>query len=472
MAVAEPARRPRRVVGSAKPRLSPPEPLRTGERQFSALASSLGQPLWPWQRHAARFLTARGPSGWLYPEVAVVVARQNGKTTLLAPLIVGRLLLGHRIIHTAQDADLPRETHQYVAELLERHYPDRLGRGAIRYANGQEHIKTKRGGLYRIVPPSTGKARGKPNDLVIIDEARELEDDRFIAAANPSTIARQMSQTVYLSNAGTDLSDVLNSLRKRSGADPSLAYLEWSAAPGRQPDELAGWLESNPSIGHNPWLLDNLQRTYRSYLLADKMDVWEREHLCRWTVGASARLVTAEEWSAQAMLPERPEPPVRTALGVKMDLSGERLSAVLAWRDDDDTIGLDVVMDVTGDPIDVDVLGPDLRRLQSRLRVRMVGYDPYTDADLARHFGKAEAITGRDYAAATERFTRTVAQRRFCVFDPGAIIADDLAVTTRRAATNGTSIAVKAGPEVTNTAAEAAIRAAWIASAPTPRPVP
>ena len=39
-------------------------------------------------------------------------------------------------------------------------------------------------------------------------------------------------QLVYLSNAGTDESVVLNHVRDRAADDPRLAYLEWSAAPG------------------------------------------------------------------------------------------------------------------------------------------------------------------------------------------------------------------------------------------------
>jgi hypothetical protein len=46
-----------------------------------------------------------------------------------------------------------------------------------------------------------------------------------------------------------------------------------------------------------------------------------------------------------------------------------------------------------------------------------------------------------------------------------------LAATIRRSASGGAYVAIKASPETTNTAAEAAIRAVWLASAPkiTPR---
>jgi hypothetical protein len=267
------------------------------------------------------------------------------------------------------------------------------------------------------------------------------------------------------------MSVALNALRARSGTDPSLAYLEWSAAPERAPDDPAGWCEANWAIGHNPSTLPNLEREYRANVLGGTMNVWEQEHLCRWTVAKAELLVTPEGWAVQSFTGERPEP-VRPALGVKMDPNGGRVSAVLAWPTTEDRVILDVVVDVTGDPVDVDRLGPDVAALATKMRVSGVAFDPATDADLVRHLTqRSESITGRDYASATERFVRLIGARRFVVHDPGHILANDLEHTTRRVMSAGTAIAVKAGAEMTNTAAEAAIRAVWLAATPQPRPM-
>ena len=110
MAIAERKRRDAPLVGREHPRLAPPTPARANLDAFVKAATDLGITLYPWQRTAARYLTALGQGErWLYRHVAIVVARQNGKTTLLAPLIVSRLQMGHRIMHTAQDRVLPRE---------------------------------------------------------------------------------------------------------------------------------------------------------------------------------------------------------------------------------------------------------------------------------------------------------------------------------------------------------------------------
>jgi hypothetical protein len=466
-----PAKKQRTLTGSDKPRLAPPVPARSGHKEFAELAEKLGQPLWPWQGTVSRYLTAVGPNGgWLYPEVATLAARQNGKTSIMKPLIVSRLLAGHRIVHTAQNRELPREMHEEIADLLGEHFPSGLPkRRGIRFGAGQETIRLVNGGMYNIVSPGRSGARGKPHDLVIIDEVLEMTDMDFVASAKPSTVARPMGQVAYFSNAGTTDSVVLRWLRERADNDPSLAYLEWSADPSLAPDELKGWLQANPAIGNNPVLFDNLEREYHGHLAGGSLDVWEREHLCRQTLARFQSIVTPEEWSMQEFVEE--STPSRPCLGVKMDIGGERASAVLAWTEEDGRTGLEVIADVEGHPIDVDRLGPDLQKIAAEKRVRHVGFDPYTDADLAQHLQRCKALTGRDYANASEKFVRLVAGRQFRVHDTNGIMEIDLSATIRRSMSGGAYLAIKASPETTNTAAEAAIRAVWLASAPkiTPR---
>src|SRR6186713_2139011 len=102
--------RPTEPVGREKPRIAPPLPARSEWKEMHTLAADLGTELFPWQDCAFRYMYAVGPGKtWLYPEVAVVVARQNGKTELLVSHIVQRLLMGRRIMHTAQNRELPRE---------------------------------------------------------------------------------------------------------------------------------------------------------------------------------------------------------------------------------------------------------------------------------------------------------------------------------------------------------------------------
>lgn len=465
--------------GHAKPRLAPPLPARSDLAGFKEVATEVGITLMPWQETAARYLEAQAADGrHLYREVGIVVSRQNGKTTLLVPKIIKRLRAGRRIMHTAQDRSVPREVFYLVAEAIWDQYPElfplRNGRPTKpRYANGQEEIRLNNGGIYRIVAPTRGGARGPSNDDVLIDEVREMEAWDFIAAAKPTMTASPDPQMAYLSNAGEDGSIVLNALRDRAATDPALAYLEWSADPDRKPDDVVGWAEANPAMGNEPEGMGSVYETltteYRTAVLEGTLAIFETEHLCRWVSSTRQMLVDVEAWP-RCEVPEL-ETPVRPVLAVSVDPTGQRAAAVLAWRRDDDTFGERLLFNVTGNPIDTDRLGRDMRDKARELGVTLVGFDPLTDASLAKAFRRSEPIAGAKFANASAKFVEVLATDKLKWVDSVAI-GDDLAFTARKAHDeSGSFQAVRADDDRPIPAALAAIRALWLASIPRPEPV-
>ena len=307
----------------------------------------------------------------------MVVSRQNGKTELLVPRIVMGLRMGRRMIHTAQNRFIPRETFLRIAAQL---MGDPLV-SEVRYANGQEVIKYANGGRYTLVAPNPN-VRGNAVDDVFIDEVREQRDFELIAALKPTLTASKNPQIVYLSNAGDAGSVVLNDLRQRAENDQTLAYLEWSADPVYPIDDRRGWAQANPALGITIQQ-DTLEDFYASLPAAE----WETEHLCRWVVSMRPRLIDESAWLRAKGHLERP---VRPSMAVSVDPSGSRASAAIAWRQSDGTIGLKVVADVHGEPVNIDALGPDLAQRAMRMGATVVGFDPWTDTELARHFRNAE----------------------------------------------------------------------------------
>jgi hypothetical protein len=460
------ARRLAPVTGRSQPRIAPPLPARSSVREFEAIAAELGIDLYPWQRLSGRYINATGPDKtWLYGEVAVVVARQNGKTELLVPHIVGRLRAGRRIMHTAQNRELPREVFGRVADVMQR---DRsFLRSKPRFANGQEEIRTINGGHYRIVAPTRSGARGPSNDDVIIDEVREMDDFDFIAAAKPTLTASRDPQVLYLSNAGEEDSIVLNAIRLRAAEDPRLAYLEWSAAAERAVDDRAGWYEANPSVGHNPAVLPYLENEYVSNRLAGTLAIFETEHLCRWVVTTREQLVDPYAWQL-CRAPEPLETPRNAVMAVSLDPQRTRASACIAWQRRDGTVGLRFLYDVPGDPIDTDALGVDLRASAAQYGIRRVAYDPLTDAELAKYFRKPEAMSGQKFANASSQFVNIVAAGRLRWQDADRL-TDDLTWTARKSVGDqGAFEAVRATDDRPITAALAAIRAVGLVSGPRP----
>jgi hypothetical protein len=453
------------LVGRDRPRIAPPLPARSQVKDLEAAATDIGITLLPWQRCVGRYLYAVGPKDqWLYPEVAAVVSRQNGKTEILVPHVMRRLAMGRRILHAAQTRELPRLIFNRLAQLVEARYPD----AKIRRGAGQETIELANGGFYKITAATGGGPRGTSIDDLIPDELRELEEE-FIGAALPTMTSSLNPQVFYLSNAGTNDSRALNAVRSRSGEDPSLAYLEWSAAPDRPADDRAGWAEANPSLGHFPMLLPNLERLYRSHALAGTLGVFETEHLCRWVDHDRAVLVNAFSWS---QCENDAGAAMRPAMGISMDPGGRRAYAAIAWPRPDGTVGLREVVNAVGSPIDIDKLGKRLRADARALGVTGVGFDPLTDAQLAKYLRrKPEPIIGQKYANASARFVSAVESKRL-VWSDCAAIGDDLTWTARKPHDEtGSFQAVRAQDDRPIPASLAAIRAVWLASAPRPEPV-
>lgn len=459
----------REVYGTAEPRIAPPLPARTLVKEYIATAKRIGIKLYPWQKIAAQYITAIGPDGrWMFPEVAIVVGRQNGKTELLKPLILMRLEAGRRIMHSAQNRELPREVYGQIADLFlddPTLLASRNGRVLKpRFSNGQEEIRLDNKGLYRIVAPTRGGARGPSNDDVLVDELREMTDNEFLAAAEPTLFASANPQILYLSNAGEDDSVPLNALRQRAEEDPTLAYLEWSAPEDMSADDREGWRQANPSVGHNPTAWSYLERKFNAYRLSNDLETFETEHLCRWVHSMVAPLVRPEVWEAYEAELGAPRRPVA---GFALDPEGRRASACLAWQQQDGTYAVQPMLERShAVALDVDTVGAELRQLVTRNRVRDTGYARATDLPLARFLRRARAIDGREYATASANFATLTDGGQLRWADPSGLLAEDLKFVIRRPAADGTAVATRIDGAPPVTAALAAIRAVWLASAP------
>ena len=456
---------PAPLLGKEHPRIAPPVPVKHELDDLVETAKGMGIELMPWQKIAARYITALGADKrHLYPEVCIVVARQNGKTTLMQPIIIRALRAGKRIMHIAQTRELPRQMFNVIADALSEEpdlFPKRRGKTIWpRYGAGQEEISLTNGGYYRIASERTGGARGWPNDMVIIDELREMTDWRVVEAAQPTTAMSEDPQMIYLSNAGTKDSVILNWLRDKgtTGEDPRLAYLEWSSAPERTLDDRAGWAEANPALGHFPQVERNLEDA-----MTKPGPLFETERLCRWVATIQRAVVLDVDWQRlREPLPDMHLP----CMGLAVDPEVRRASAVVAWVHEGQFYVRSFAEAGPASAIDLDAFAKDLDKLARKHRIRSIGFDPWYDRDLARHFKTAKKIAGADYAAACTRFAQAVESGQLHHDDESTISAD-LAYTVRRETANAW-VAVRADEERPTTASLAAIRAVWLASAPRP----
>ncbi len=294
------------LQGSQEPRLCslPPFDADDSGRNAVALAAVAGLELDPWQRLVLEAGLRRGGGKWAAFEVALIVARQNGKGAVLEALELAALFLFpdvRLILHSAHEFKTAAEAFLRIRALIEDNpdFDSQVSR--IRTAAGAEAVELKDGKRLRFVARSSGSGRGFSSDLVILDEAYKLGDQEM-AALLPTLSARPDPQVWYTSTAGGQDSIQLGRVRARgvAGGDRSLAFLEWSAdEDAYDPADPADWAKANPGLGIR------ISREYiEREMAALGPDAFARERLSigDYPVGDAGEweTITADAWSACA----------------------------------------------------------------------------------------------------------------------------------------------------------------------------
>src|SRR5215475_5902130 len=249
-------------IGLQQPRLEwiPPvgELSGAGEKAIE-LAFRAGLDLDPWQRYVLDQGLRKRPDGrWSAFEVALIVARQNGKGTILEARELAGLFLDEQdgfgderlILHSAHEFKTASEAFRRVLALIQ---DTRALSKHVRHVylqRGAESIELRNGKRLRFVARSSGSGRGFTGDLIILDEAQVLGDEAM-AALLPTLSARPNPQVWYTASAGHELSVQLGRVRRRglAGGDGALAFFEWSADEADDPADPAVWAKANPGLG-------------------------------------------------------------------------------------------------------------------------------------------------------------------------------------------------------------------------------
>ena len=251
----------------------------------------LGFELMPWQRwlliHALELLPDRR---FRFRTVLVLVARQNGKTTLvevknLWKMFVLRVPL---VIGTAQNLDVSEESWDKAVEIVES-IPELAAEvpreGGIVRVNGKKSLKLAHGSRWKVAAASRKGGRGLSGDDVNLDELREHHTWDSWAAVTKTTMARRKAQIWAFSNAGDDRSVVLNALQEKGRAavvDPTaemtLGHFEWSAPDDCPIDDPQMMRLANPSLGYPQGIS---YEALKAALETDPEPIFRTECLCQ-----------------------------------------------------------------------------------------------------------------------------------------------------------------------------------------------
>ncbi|WP_174774607.1 MULTISPECIES: terminase [unclassified Cryobacterium] len=297
----------------------------------------LGITLYPWQQwlliHALELL----PDGqYRFRRVIVLVARQQGKTTLASVLAAWWLYidsarhpdrvppLKFKVVGVAQNLDIAREPWAVVKLWCDPKPETReeadLAIGALQDAtakisdtNGKEAIVARSRAHYEI--RAAKNARGKPAARVLMDEMREQKDWTAWNAVSQTTKSFWGGMLIGLSNAGDMTAVVLRKQRDAAiadmlewatyveagissiedyanGHDSSLALFEWSAPEGCNKDDVDGILQANPSIGYGSMTVQSALADIRGMTDAG----YRTEVLCQWVTAKVEAFIDVKDW--------------------------------------------------------------------------------------------------------------------------------------------------------------------------------
>lgn len=272
---------------------------------FSALEffrDPLGIEPLPWQRWLMIHAHELRPDGrFRFRTVVVLVARQNGKTTIVEGKNLWKMfvLQVRLVIGTAQNLDLSEESWDHAVDIVES-IPELAAEVAkVDKTNGKKALKLTNGSRWKIAAASRRGGRGLSGDDVNLDELREHQNWDSWGAVTKTTMARPNPQIWAFSNAGDDKSIVLNALLEQGRAaaehpetaDPTLGLFEWSAADdikctcGR-PDNIhtpncrlrdpAARAQANPALGYTVTV-----EALDSALTTDPEAVYRTECMCQ-----------------------------------------------------------------------------------------------------------------------------------------------------------------------------------------------
>jgi phage terminase large subunit-like protein len=272
------------LVGKSEPRLHTPFAVDFESRghELMALADMLGEPLMPWQELVANeSMKLKSDGRWVFPQVGILVARQQGKSHLMRLRILWGLINGEPLqILSAHKLAVSLEHFNQVVDTIEQHdfLSSQLKR--IRRTNGQEEVQFTNNARFKVVANNAAGRGYAGAETIYLDELREHKDYGAWAAITKTQLAAKNPQLYAFSNAGDATSTVLNELRDRGlatiqGVKDSLLWLEWSAPPNTNISlESAAW--ANPAMGRTVHP-DNIQATFN-----EPEPIVRTEVMCQW----------------------------------------------------------------------------------------------------------------------------------------------------------------------------------------------
>lgn len=466
---------------------------KTDGKRIGILAEALGVPLMPWQQYVVDTATERTSSGdYRYNIVLVTVPRQSGKTTLVGPMQLDRVIMnpGIKAFYTAQTGKDARARFNDLVNLLSASALAAVSQ--VRYSSGSENIAFPNRSSLNLFAPVMAALHGEHPPLVTLDEIWEYSEALGNALLDGAILPAQTTlglkrQVWMISTAGTAESVFMRKWvdvgRKRGRND--MAYFEWSLPDGADPYDPAAIEAFHPAVGQiingNKLTAGNLLsiagRNPDGTLIEGATEGmshanWLRGFCNVWTEAVDP-VMSAEDWADLECLPTRVPDLRDVVIAYDIAIDNESASVMAAWRDVDGSPVIRTLHTAPG----IVWLEPFVKQLAAEWKPKAIAADDGGPArrvtdNLERAGLTITKTVGRDFATACDAFLTAAMNEKTLKHDGSKTLANAMAhlALVDRGDSRYFSRTRSTGPVAGVTAGAVAL---WIvdhAEAPMPRP--
>lgn len=276
----------------------------------------------PWQSNTLNDWMALNAFGlWVCRTCGASVPRQNGKSGLVEGRAeAGMLMYSEKVLYTAHLQKTSTETFEEMANFfdtpkLRKYVKD------IKTALGREQIILNNGATIKFLARTRNGGRGQHGDLLIFDEAQELDVDAQ-ASFIPAISASRNPQVIYVGTPPDPnaVGTVFRGIRQNAldGKTKAMAWMEFSVKEIGDVSDKNRWAQTNPAIG-----IRIQETTIEGELEQMPPDTFARERLGWWTPIVKKEInyaISEKMWDACKSDEMKPEG--KTAYGVKFSSDG------------------------------------------------------------------------------------------------------------------------------------------------------
>ena len=276
----------------------------------------------PWQEGLIHDWLSRDEEGkWASSSCGLSVPRQNGKSFVVqGRAIPGMLLFKEKVVYTAHLQKTATETFEELKAFFE-HPKIKKYVKEIKTSLGREEIRLKNGSRIKFIARTRNGGRGQHGDLLIFDEAQELDDSQQ-ASFLPAISASSNPQAIYLGTPPDEkcVGTVFRKFRDKTiKGGTHNSWTEFSENEIGDVYDQSRWARTNPALGRRMLL-----KTIQTEVDSMDPDVFARERLGWWPPIIEKEdvetAINAEDWMKCKSSELKPEG--KTAYGIKFTADG------------------------------------------------------------------------------------------------------------------------------------------------------